>query len=141
MNHILREIKLSKLTDIPMGDEATKLVKFWDKLWNDMKIKIDPIKGEIRCWKDDYDYYYFRQDNRDDYFWCDHTKVWSFFRDELKLNIIETKEVIQSMMGEILNHKVNTPMMGWVTSVDMMGETLNHKVNTPLYKHFTTTNG
>ena len=109
MKHILRDIKLSKLTGTPMSDEATMFVKFWDNLWRDMKVSVGPKKGEIRCWKDDYDYYYFFQEDRNDYFWCDNKKIWSFFRRDLGLNYDDTQEFIQQMVDETLNCKVNTP--------------------------------
>ena len=129
--YILREIKLSKLTDTPMGDEATMLVKFWDELWADMKIKIDPIEGEIRCWKDDHDYYYFFQDENHNYLWCDYDKVWSFFGRDLGLNYDDTQELVQRMVGETLNCKVNTPNPIDDLVLELVGKTLNCKVNTP----------
>ena len=110
MNHILREIKLSKLTDTSMSSEASKFIKFWNNLWCDMKVIDDINKGEIKCWKDGYDYYYFRQDGKHSYLWCDCDKVWTFFRDDLCLNQIEIKEFIQQIMVETLNCVVNTPM-------------------------------
>ena len=112
MEHILREIKLSKLTNTPMGDKASRLNKFWDGLWVDMKVRIDTDEGKIECWKDGYKYYYFLQRDKDDLFWCDFYRVWPFFHDEFKLNNNEIKEVIQTMMGEFLNCKVNTPWVG-----------------------------
>ena len=131
MNHILREIKLSNLTDTPMSTKATKLVEFWGELWSGMKVKIDPKKGEIRCWRDDYDYYYFHQEDRNDYLWCDYDEVWTFFRRDLGLNYDDAQELIQQLVDETLNCKVNTPsgiMLGFNYKVD---ETLNCKVNTP----------
>ena len=109
MNSILREIKLSKFTETPMSDEATMLVNFWDELWCDMKIKIDPIKGEIRCWKDDHDCYYFRQDDKNDRLWCNYNKVWSFFDIQLGLTYSGIQELIQTMVDKTLNCEVNTP--------------------------------
>ena len=132
MNHILREIKLSNLTDTPMSEEATKLVEFWDELWTDMKVKVDPSKGEIRCWKDDYKYYYFRQDDRNDCLWCDTEKIWSFFRLELGLNYSDTQELVHQMVGETLNCKVNTPPAPDAIPSSLVGETLNYKVNIPI---------
>ena len=133
MNHILREIKLSKLTGIPMSAEASKLVKFWDELWSDMKVSVDPTKGKIKCWKDGYSYNnYFYQNNKGDNLWCDYDKVWSFFRYELKLNHDETQELIQHVVDMALKCKVNTPssMIGLnIVRVDMA---LKCKVNTPL---------
>ena len=113
MNYILREIKLSKLTDTPISDEATKLIKFWNDLWCDMKVSIDTDKGEIKCWKEDYDYYYFQQDDKNDYFWCDYYEIWIFFRDDLELTYNETQELIQHMVAMALNHKANVPRFSW----------------------------
>ena len=109
MNHILREIKLSKLTGITMSMEASKLVEFCDALWTDMKVTIDTNKGEIRCWKDGYKYNYFYQNNKGTSLWCDYDKVWSFFKVDLKLNHDETQELIQHIVAMALNCKVNTP--------------------------------
>ena len=125
MNHILREIKLSKLTDTPMSEQATMLVKFWDELWADMKVKIDPPKGEIKCWKDDYDYYYFQQDNKNDSLWCNYAKVWSFFSEELELDYTEIQELIQTMVDKTLNCKVNTPRTTLLSDMFEVNETLN----------------
>ena len=132
MIHILREIKLSNLTDTPMSEEATKLVEFWDELWTDMKVKVDPPKGEVRCWKDGYEYYYFYQDGRNDCLWCDTEKIWSFFRLELGLNYDGTQELIHQMVDETLNCKVNTPRKLDHIFALTVGETLNYKVNTPV---------
>ena len=107
MNHILRDIKLSKLTGMSLSKEASRVVKFWDKLWVDMKVQIDAEKGEIKCWKDEC-CYYFIQDNRYDYMWCDFENVWSFFRHDLDLNYNDTHEFIQYMVSETLNCRVNT---------------------------------
>ena len=137
MNSILREIKLSKVTDTPLSDDASKLVEFWDELWIDMKIYINTDKGEIKCWKDGYNYYYFRQDDENDKFWCNHNKIWVFLQEEMNFNHNEIIELIQYMVIETLNHKVNhkvhTPplfvvgcMMG--TVVD---KSLNCGVNIP----------
>ena len=111
MNHILREIKLSNLTDTPMSMKASKLVEFWDNLWADMKVSANHKKGEIVCWKDDYDYYYFYQNNKSARLWCDYNEVWTFFRDELKLSHDKTQELIQQMVSEALNYKVNIPFL------------------------------
>ena len=105
--YILREIKLSKLTGTPMSTKASKLVKFWDKLWDNMKIKIDSSKGEIKYWKDEH--YYFHQNDKNDRLWCNHTKVWSFFRNELELDRDDIQKLIQYMMNKTLNCVVNTP--------------------------------
>ena len=131
MIHILRDIKLSKLTDTPMGTKASKLVKFWDELWCDMKVKIDLKKGEIRCWKNDYDYYYFFQDDTDNYFWCDFEKVWTFFREDLGFKHGDTQELIQYMANETLNCMVNTPNNIVADETQVVDKTLNCKVNTP----------
>ena len=109
MVHILRDIKLSKLTGTPMSTQASKFVKFWDELWADMKVQIDTEKGEIRCWKDDCDYYYFIQDDKNDNLWCNYTKVWSFFQNDLDLNYVETQDIIQTVVVKTLNCEVNTP--------------------------------
>ena len=131
MIHILREIKLSKLTDTPMSTKATKLVEFWDELWCDMKVKIDPKKGEIKCWKEGYDYYYFYQEDRNDYLWCDYDEVWTFFRRDLGLNYDDVQELIQQLVDETLNCKVNTPQRLMFQSLILVDEALNCKVNTP----------
>ena len=111
MNDILREIKLSKLTDTPMSDNATKLTKFWDELWSDMEVYVDNNKGEIGCCKDDgCDYYYFYQHSKDGLLWCNCDKVWSFFRDSLSLEHNEIQKLIQIMVSETLNYKVNIPI-------------------------------
>ena len=112
MNYLLRDIKLSKLTDTPMSEEASRLVKFWDELWTDMKVKIDPTKGEIKCWKEGYDYYYFFQNDRNDYLWCDNKKIWSFFVGKLGFDYTEIQELIQYMVSKTLNCEVNTPNKG-----------------------------
>ena len=78
MNYILREIKLYKLTGIPLSDEASKFIEFWDRLWDDMKTDIDTDKGEIKCRKEDYIYFYQRDKNST--MWCNYHKVWSFLR-------------------------------------------------------------
>ena len=109
MNYILREIKLSNLTDTPLSTKASKLVEFWDELWRDMEVKVDPYKGEIRCWKDDYNYCYFLQSNKNDKLWCDYNNVWMFFGYDLKLNYDEIQELIKHMVGKTLNCEVNTP--------------------------------
>ena len=110
MNHILRDIKLSKLTGTPLSDDASKFVKFWDELWIDMKVVIDTEKGEIKCWKNDYSYYYyFYQKNKKATMWCNHRRVWSFFMNELKLEHVDAQEVTQYMLRETLKIEVNTP--------------------------------
>ena len=107
--YILREIKLSKLTGMLMSTEATMFIKFWDELWVDMEVKIDPIKGKIECWKDDHSHYYFVQDDKNDFMWCHYTKVWLFFEKELRLDYYEIQEFIQHMVSEISNQVVNAP--------------------------------
>ena len=110
MNYILREIKLSKLSGIPMSKEASKLSKFWDDLWCDMKVRINTIEGEIECWKDGHGRYYFRQYNKLGALWCDYEKVWSFFQGGLCLGCSEIQELIQHMVTEALSCEVNTPL-------------------------------
>ena len=110
MYHILREIKLSKLTDTPMSDDTSKLVEFWGELWIGMKVSVDPTKGEIKCWKEDYDHYYFLQVDKNDYLWCDYYGLWSLFRKNFSLNYGEIQEFIQYMVGVSLNYGVNTPI-------------------------------
>ena len=107
MNYILRDIKLSKLTDTPMSDDTSKLIKFWNDLWCDMWVQIDAEKGEIRCLKNGHNY--FIQEDKNDFMWCDFGRVWSFFRYELGLDYGETLGLIQHMMGDALNCRVNTP--------------------------------
>ena len=109
--YILRDIKLSKLTDTPMSDKATKFIEFWDDLWCDMKVNVDVNKGEIRCWKDDFDYHYFRQDDKKGHLWCNYYKVWLFFETELGLEHVEIQEFIQTMVVKTLNCEVNTPII------------------------------
>ena len=109
MNYLLRDIKLSKLTNIPLVGDASKLVKFWEELCCDMEVKVDPSKGEIRCWKNNYDYYYFIQDDKNSEMWCNYAKVWLFFDNELRLDYDEIQELIQYMLNKSLNHVVNTP--------------------------------
>ena len=111
MEHILRDIKLSKLTGAPPVGDADKLVKFWNELWTDMKVVIDPKKGEIKCWKDGYDHYYFIQNDKNDRLWCNYFKIWPFLRDELCMKQNEYKGLIQYMVDETLNCKVNTPFL------------------------------
>ena len=126
MNHILREIKLSKFTDTPLSNDASKLINFWVDLWIDMKIYIDADKGEIKCWKDGYNYYYFQQDDKNDNLWCNHYKVWSFFREELVLSYDDAKDLIHSMMNEIIMCKVNTPRSVTITTINKLNDTLNN---------------
>ena len=131
MEHILRDIKLSKLTDTPLVGDADKLVKFWNELWTDMKVVIDPKKGEIKCWKDGYDCYYFSQNKKHGYFWCDNYKVWSFFEGELRLEYSETQKLIQYMVCETLNYNIGT-FIGYLTDgLNMVCETLNCNIGTP----------
>ena len=138
--YILRDIKLSKLTGTPLSGEASRFIEFWDDLWADMKVKIDPIKGEIRCWKDDYDYYYFQQDDKNDNLWCDRYRVWSFFRDDFDLKYTETQELIQYMVDKTLNCEVSTPWRLYPIQRFKVDKTLNCKVGTPcklLLSHIT----
>ena len=131
--YILREIKLSKLTDTPMSDEASKLVKFWNDLWCDMKVQIDSDKGKIECWKDGYDYYYFYQEDKNARLWCDFDRVWIFFHINLPINYDETQEIIQTMVGKTLNCVVNIPEEEWVYLQKRMNKTLNCVMNPPKY--------
>ena len=132
MEHILRDIKLSKLTGIPPIGDADKLVKFWNELWRHMEVNIHPSIGKIECWKEGYEYYYFIQDSENDKLWCNYSKVWHFFDISLGLNYIETQELIQYMVDETLNCKVNIPEIPVFSRYRKVDETLNYKVNTPL---------
>lgn len=114
MSYLIREIKISKFTKTPLSDEASKFIKFWGRLCNDMKIHVDNNKGEIRCCKDGYGYY-FLQDGKNDYFWCDSKNVWSFFEEELDINYKETQELIQYMVNKTLNLVINTPDIKFAT--------------------------
>ena len=139
--YILRDIKLSKLTGTPMSTKASKLVKFWDELWTDMKVKIDPTKGEIKCWKDDYNYYYFQQDDKNPHLWCDRYRVWLFFRDELELNHGDIQKLIQYMMNKNLNCEVSTPTFHMIPKgKQRVNKTLNCEVSTPHIEATTTNN-
>ena len=131
MEHILRDIKLSKLTGAPPVGDADKLVKFWDELWFNMKMSIDPKKGEIKCWKEGYNYYYFHQNDKNDNLWCDCDKVWSFPHHDLDLTYTESQELIQYMVSETLNCKVNKPSNTSRNPFSKVSETLNCKVNKP----------
>ena len=131
MNHILRDIKLSKITDTPLSEKASKIINFWDGLWTDMKVIVDADKGEIKCWKNDYDYYYFHQDDKNSHLWCNHYRVWSFFRNELGIKYAEVQELIQYMVGETLNCGVNTPWNNRPFLGLSVSESLNCGVNTP----------
>lgn len=113
MNHILRDIKLHKLTGIPLSEEASKLIKFWDGLWADMEISIDTDEGVIECWKESYACYYFRQVNKKDFLRCDYNKVWIFFKDELELNHDGIQKLIHHMVNETLNCRVNLPTFSY----------------------------
>ena len=124
--YILREIKLSKLTDIPMSEDVSKLNKFWDGMWTDMKVMVDAVKGEIKCWKDYYCYFY--QNDKNSHLWCDHYEVWSFFKDDLGFECAEIQEFIQYMVGETLNCEVNTPLP-WLKQKQPGGDTLKCEVN------------
>ena len=121
MNYILRDIKLSKLMGTPLSYEASKFIKFWDGLWTDMKVVVDVNKGEIKCWKDGYDYYYFCQKDKNYHLWCDHYEVWSFFSEELELDYTEIHELIQYMVGETLNCEVNTPSSSFGSTISLVG--------------------
>ena len=135
MNYILREIKLSNITGVPLSDDVTKLVEFWDGLWVDMKVVIDAEKGEIKCWKENYNYYYFYQKNKKATMWCNHRRVWSFFINELKLNHTDTQEVTQYMLGETLKSEVSTPQIMSVYELQKLGKTLKSEVSTPQSFH------
>ena len=111
MNHILRDIKLSKLTNITPNIDTEKFLNFWDDLWRDMKVDIDAEKGEIKCWKEGYDYYYFRQYDKNGNLWCDHKKIWLFLSCVLELKYYDKQDLIQYMVAKRLNCVVNTPIM------------------------------
>ena len=134
MIHIIRDIKLSKLTGISLNGEASKFIRFWNKIWCDMKIHVDADKGEIKCWKEGYDYYYFRQDNKNDNLWCDFEKVWSLLQYDSKFTYTETQELIQYMVNETLNYVVNTPRLSYKEINQKVYVTLNCVVNTPVYE-------
>ena len=125
MNHILRDIKLSELTDTPMSDGASKFNKFWDDLWSDMEVSINVDKEEIKCWKDGCDYYYFLQEDKNDHLWCDYDKVWSFPRYDLGLEYGETQELVQYMMDKTLNCRLNTPIPAMAITSKAVDKTLN----------------
>ena len=113
MNYILRDIKLNKLTGIPLSGEVSKLIKFWDGLWRDMEVHIDIDKGEIKCWKGKCDYYFIQGDKNDN-LWCNYNEVWTFFKYDLVLDLDDIQELIQYMVNETLNCRVNKPMgEGW----------------------------
>ena len=131
MNYILRDIKLSKLTGTPMNDKATRLITFWGDLWRDMKVHININKGEIKCWKYGYDYYYFLQNGKDDFLRCDFHEVWSFFKDELKLKYDDTQELIQHMMDKTLNGDIHTPVTNYIQTLYLVDKTLNGDIHTP----------
>lgn len=135
-NHILREIKISKLTDAPMGDDATKTVKFWGELWDNMKVRVDQTKGEIKCWKDGYDFYYFLQNNKNDYLWCDYDKVWAFFEENLVLGYNDTQEFIQTMVDGTLNCGTNIPRCRSFHKNITEDDTLNCVINIPSMYQF-----
>ena len=139
--YILRDIKLYKLTEIPMSTKASRFVKFWDELWTGMKVKIDPTKGEIKCWKDDYDQYYFIQNDKNDYLWCDYHKVGSFFVDVLYFNYDDTLKLIQLMVGDTLNYVINTPYSEHRANLILVRDTLNYVINTPELATFNPTAG
>ena len=128
--YILRDIKLSKLTGTPVSDGVTKLIEFWNDLWCDMKVSIDAGKGEIKCWKDDYDYYYFHQDDKNDNLWCDFEKVWSFTQYDLELTYTETQELIQYMVDKTLNCEVSTPRYCFSQTFPVVDKTLNCEIST-----------
>ena len=108
--YILRDIKLSKLTGTPLSGEASRLIKFWDELWVGMVVKIEPNKEKIECWKDDHSYYYFVQDDKNGFLWCNYFKVWLFFEAELGLGYSEIQELIQYMVGKTISSEINKPI-------------------------------
>ena len=110
MSYIIRDIKLSKLTRTPMSEEASRVLEFWDNLWSDMKVSINIEKGEIKCWKEGYNFYYIVQRDKNDKLLCDYDKVWSFFVDELELEYEEIQELMRHMVSGTLNCVVNTPV-------------------------------
>ena len=133
MNYILRDIKLSKLTNIPPVGDAAKLVKFWDELWTDMKVYIDKKKGEIKCWKDGYDYYYFIQNDKNDRLWCNFEQVIFSFIYYLGLTYPVYEELIHHMVDDILNCEVNPPNYGPYGTKVRVDDILNCKINSPIY--------
>ena len=131
MNYLLRDIKLSKLTGTPLSGKASRFIEFWDELWTDMKVKIDPTKGEIKCWKDDYDQYYFIQNDKNDNLWCNRYRVWLIFWDDFGLKYTETQELMQYMVDKTLNYVINTPTCQYSAILFSVDKTLNCEVNTP----------
>ena len=133
MNYILRDIKLSKITGNPPTGNAAELVKFWDELWSDMIVLIDTKKGKIECWKNDYTYYYFVQDDMDSNLICSYLKVWTFFEDNLGLRYNEIQKLIQHMVDETINNMANIPLWHIKPTYNGKGGTMNYKVNTAYF--------
>ena len=108
--YLVREIKLNKLTNIPLNGDALLFSEFWNDLWDNMKIRINDADGRIECWKDGYEYYYLHHSNEKTIFWCDYDKVWSFFQKELKLSYPEIQKFIHMVISDKLGRVVSSPL-------------------------------
>ena len=89
-----------------------KLRYYWEKpfldLMEGMERKVRPDEPNRILWYKD-DGWYFEQNEKTGYLWCQYDRVWSFFETNYSSNYDETQSIIRNLMERHYKLKGLTP--------------------------------
>ena len=77
--------------------EPTDINKIFLDLMKGMERKVDPNKPHLIIWYKGDDWY-FEQDEKDGYLWCQYDRVWSVFETHYSPNCTKIQVIIKDLM-------------------------------------------
>jgi hypothetical protein len=99
-------IKLCQYLEKDIEGEYKEFYDFITGLWKDMEFTV--INEQVIALHKGKEIF-MEQDFKNGWLWCDYDWVWSFFRTTKGMEVPETKDFIQGMVGEHIKCKVLTP--------------------------------
>ena len=90
----------------PTG-QYKKIHDFLTNLWDGMDVVVDSRSYQIILQKGGK--WFMEQDNENGYLWCQYGEVWSFFLNDMGMEIPEIQDFVKSTVEEHLKCKVGTP--------------------------------
>ena len=108
---LLRLHRLYKMTGrLPVEGKYCKVIQFFEDLFDGLIIEPDLVKHPTDLFYHKNGITYMRQSSEYGMLWCKRDGYWVFFYDEIGLNYDDAQLVIQTMVSEHTNRKVETPV-------------------------------
>ena len=123
---ILRDLKL----DILMGNQ-NKIIDKFKEITKDLKVINENVyndDGKEFIFYNPNNEWIFYQDVKNERFWCNYNRYWSFFVNEFSLGYLEIKDLTKYLVEETLKLKVDTPMIP-LFGLDIKVEETLKKIN------------